>query len=101
MYFHNQFGHTALDRAREKNHSNIVAILEAAMNDNPNNASNTSRYPLHDAAENGDIKSVNRLLSQGKDINEGDDVSDFILVYLLTTTHSVSLLFYYRLVRFH
>ena len=59
------------------------------------------KYPLHDAAENGDIESVNRLLSQGKDINEGDSVSDFILVYLLTTTHSVSLLFYYRMVILH
>ena len=56
---------------------------------------------LYDAAANGDIESVNRLLSQGKDINEGDRVSDFILVYLLTTTHSVSLLFYYRLVILH
>ena len=57
---------------------------------------------LHDAAKNGDIESVNRLVSQGKDINEIDSrVSDFILVYLLTTTHSVSLLFYYRLVRLH
>ena len=59
------------------------------------------KYPLHDAAENGDIESVNRLLSQGKDINELDSVSDFILVYLLTTTHSVSLLFYYRMVILH
>ena len=57
---------------------------------------------LHLAARNGDIESVNRLLSQGKDINEGDSgVSDFILVYLLTTTHSVSLLFYYSGVRLH
>ena len=57
---------------------------------------------LHDAAENGDIESVNRLLSQGKDINELDsEVSDFILVYLLTTTHSVSLLFYYRMAGLH
>ena len=57
---------------------------------------------LHDAAKYGDIESVNRLLSQGKDINErDDDVSDFILVYLLTTTHSVSLLFYYRMVILH
>ena len=56
---------------------------------------------LHDAAENGDIESVNRLLSQGKDINERNNVSDFILVYLLTTTHSVSLLFYYRVVILH
>ena len=58
-------------------------------------------YPLHDAARDGDIESVNRLLSQGKDINELDSVSDFILVYLLTTTHSVSLLFYYSMVRLH
>ena len=57
---------------------------------------------LHDAAKYGDIESVNRLLSQGKDINErDDDVSDFILVYLLTTTHSVSLLFYYSMVLLH
>ena len=60
-------------------------------------------YNLHDAARYGDIESVNRLLSQGKDINEreDDDVSDFILVYLLTTTHSVSLLFYYSMVGLH
>ena len=58
---------------------------------------------LHYAAEHGDIESVNKLLSQGKDINERDNdfVSDFILVYLLTTTHSVSLLFYYRMVLLH
>ena len=58
---------------------------------------------LHSAAANGDIESVNRLLSQGKDINEreNDFVSDFILVYLLTTTHSVSLLFYYSMVILH
>ena len=57
---------------------------------------------LNDAAKNGDIESVNRLLSQGKDINKGDSiVSDFILVYLLTTTHSVSLLFYYRMIGLH
>ena len=56
---------------------------------------------LYSAAENGDIESVNRLLSQGKDINELDSVSDFILVYLLTTTHSVSLLFYYRMAGLH
>ena len=58
---------------------------------------------LHYAAKYGDIESVNRLLSQGKDINEreNDFVSDFILVYLLTTTHSVSLLFYYSLVLLH
>ena len=56
---------------------------------------------LYDAARDGDIESVNRLLSQGKDINEGESVSDFILVYLLTTTHSVSLLFYYRMVGLH
>ena len=56
---------------------------------------------LNDAARYGDIESVNKLLSQGKDINEGDSVSEFILVYLLTTTHSVSLLFYYRMVGLH
>ena len=56
---------------------------------------------LHDAAYNGDIDSVETLIAAGKDINEGDSVSDFILVYLLTTTHSVSLLFYYRLVLLH
>ena len=56
---------------------------------------------LHNAAVYGDIESVNRLLSQGEDINESDSVSDFILVYLLTTTHSVSLLFYYRMVGLH
>ena len=56
---------------------------------------------LHSAARDGDIESVNKLLSQGKDINEGNRVSDFILVYLLTTTHSVSLLFYYRMVILH
>ena len=57
---------------------------------------------LHYAAKYGDIESVNRLLSQGKDINELDsEVSDFILVYLLTTTNSVSLLFYYSLVILH
>ena len=56
---------------------------------------------LHDAAANGDIDSVETLIAAGKDINEGNSVSDFILVYLLTTTHSVSLLFYYRMVRLH
>ena len=56
---------------------------------------------LHDAAANGDIDSVETLIAAGKDINEGDSVSDFILVYLLTTTHSVSLLFYYRMVILH
>ena len=56
---------------------------------------------LHSAAANGDTVSIERLLSQGKDINEGDSVSDFILVYLLTTTHSVSLLFYYSMVVLH
>ena len=56
---------------------------------------------LHDAAENGDIDSVETLIAAGKDINEGDSVSEFILVYLLTTTHSVSLLFYYRMVVLH
>ena len=57
---------------------------------------------LHDAAENGDIDSVETLIAAGKDINEGvGSVSDFILVYLLTTTHSVSLLFYYRMVLLH
>ena len=56
---------------------------------------------LHDAAANGDIDSVETLIAAGKDINEEDSVSDFILVYLLTTTHSVSLLFYYRMVVLH
>ena len=56
---------------------------------------------LDDAARYGDIDSVETLIAAGKDINEGDDVSDFILVYLLTTTHSVSLLFYYRMVGLH
>ena len=56
---------------------------------------------LYDAAENGDIDSVETLIAAGKDINEGNDVSEFILVYLLTTTHSVSLLFYYRMVILH
>ena len=56
---------------------------------------------LHDAAYYGDIDSVETLIAAGKDINEGDSVSDFILVYLLTTTHSVSLLFYYRMVGLH
>ena len=57
---------------------------------------------LRDAAYYGDINSVETLIAAGKDINEGDStVSDFILVYLLTTTHSVSLLFYYSLVLLH
>ena len=56
---------------------------------------------LHDAVENGDIDSVETLVAAGKDINEGGSVSEFILVYLLTTTHSVSLLFYYRMVLLH
>ena len=58
---------------------------------------------LHDAAIDGDIDSVETLIAAGKDINEGDSnyVSEFILVYLLTTTHSVSLLFYYRMVLLH
>ena len=56
---------------------------------------------LHSAAENGDIDSFETLIAAGKDINEGNWVSDFILVYLLTTTHSVSLLFYYSLVGLH
>ena len=56
---------------------------------------------LHSAVANGDIDSVETLIAAGKDINKGDSVSDFILVYLLTTTHSVSLLFYYRLVILH
>ena len=56
---------------------------------------------LVDAAVNGDIDSVETLIAAGKDINEGNSVSDFILVYLLTTTHSVSLLFYYRMVILH
>ena len=56
---------------------------------------------LHDAALYGDIDSVETLIAAGKDINEGDSVSDFILVYLLTTTHSVSLLFYYSMVLLH
>ena len=56
---------------------------------------------LHSAAWNGDIDSVETLIAAGKDINEGDSVSEFILVYLLTTTHSVSLLFYYRMVLLH
>ena len=56
---------------------------------------------LHSAAADGDIDSVETLIAAGKDINEGDSVSDFILVYLLTTTHSVSLLFYYRMVLLH
>ena len=57
---------------------------------------------LRDAARYGDIDSVETLIAAGKDINELDsNVSDFILVYLLTTTHSVSLLFYYRLVGLH
>ena len=56
---------------------------------------------LYDAAANGDIDSVETLILAGKDINEGDIVSDFILVYLLTTTHSVSLLFYYSMVGLH
>ena len=58
---------------------------------------------LHFAARYGDIDSVETLIAAGKDINEreNDSVSDFILVYLLTTTHSVSLLFYYSLVILH
>ena len=56
---------------------------------------------LVDAAVNGDIDSVETLIAAGKDINEGNSVSDFILVYLLTTTHSVSLLFYYSMVILH
>ena len=56
---------------------------------------------LHDAARYGDIDSVETLIAAGKDINEGDRVSEFILVYLLTTTHSVSLLFYYSMVILH
>ena len=56
---------------------------------------------LHSAARNGDIDLVETLIAAGKDINEGNSVSEFILVYLLTTTHSVSLLFYYRMVILH
>ena len=56
---------------------------------------------LYGAARYGNIDSVETLIAAGKDINEGDSVSDFILVYLLTTTHSVSLLFYYRMVLLH
>ena len=56
---------------------------------------------LHSAAIHGDIDSVETLIAAGKDINEGNSVSEFILVYLLTTTHSVSLLFYYRMVVLH
>ena len=58
---------------------------------------------LHSAVANGDIDSVETLIAAGKDINEGNSnwVSEFILVYLLTTTHSVSLLFYYRMVLLH
>ena len=56
---------------------------------------------LYSAAANGDIDSVETLIAAGKDINEGNSVSDFILVYLLTTTHSVSLLFYYSMVGLH
>ena len=56
---------------------------------------------LHDAAFHRDIDSVETLIAAGKDINEGNSVSDFILVYLLTTTHSVSLLFYYSMVGLH
>ena len=59
------------------------------------------KYPLHDAAWSGDIVSIETLLATGKDINGRDNVSGFILVYLLTTTHSVSLLFYYSLVGLH
>ena len=55
---------------------------------------------LHSAVANGDIDSVETLIAAGKDINELR-VSEFILVYLLTTTHSVSLLFYYSLVILH
>ena len=55
---------------------------------------------LHDAVRNCDIDSVETLIAAGKDINELR-VSEFILVYLLTTTHSVSLLFYYSMVLLH
>ena len=58
-------------------------------------------HNLHDAAANGDIDSVETLIAAGKDINERDSVSEFILVYLLTTTHSVFLLFYYSMVVLH
>ena len=45
------------------------------------------------AAGNGHKEVIELLLRKGADVDKQDNVGDFILVYLLTTTHSVSLLF--------
>ena len=53
------------------------------------------------AAHNGYQEIVKLLLTKGANVNKPNEVSEFILVYLLTTTHSVSLLFYYSMVGLH
>ena len=53
------------------------------------------------AAMYGHQKVTELLVEKGADVNRPDEVSDFILAYLLTTTDSVSLLFYYSWVRLH
>ena len=53
------------------------------------------------AAQKGHQDITKYLVEKGADVNKHSNVSDFILVYLLTTTHSVSLLFYYSMVRLH
>ena len=78
MYFHNQDG-TALDNARKKNHSNIVAILEAAMNGESTNISNSNPdantqdtdHVVDDNDDDGD--------DDGDDDDDDDDDDDEIL----------------------